>query len=37
MWKEKDALLLDYFAVTQEAGRGSGIGSVFLQKLAKEV
>ncbi|MCL1665909.1 GNAT family N-acetyltransferase [Elizabethkingia ursingii] len=37
MWKDKDLLLLDYFAVTQEAGRGGGIGSIFLQKLAQSV
>ncbi|HFK5580664.1 N-acetyltransferase [Elizabethkingia anophelis] len=37
MWKEKDLLLLDYFAVTQEAGRGSGIGSAFLQELAGSI
>ncbi|STZ27201.1 hypothetical protein [Myroides odoratus] len=24
---------MDYFAVTQEAGRGKGIGSLFIQKL----
>ena len=37
MWKEKDLLLLDYFAVTREAGRGGGIGSVFLQELARNI
>ncbi len=35
--KKKDLLLLDYFAVTQEAGRGSGIGSAFLQELAGSI
>ncbi|MCS4239803.1 GNAT superfamily N-acetyltransferase [Myroides gitamensis] len=32
-WQNKDVVLLDYFAVTQEAGRGKGIGSLFIQKL----
>lgn len=35
--ERKDLLLLDYFAVTQEAGRGSGIGSAFLQELAGSI
>lgn len=37
MWKDKDLLLLDYFAVTRDAGRGGGIGSLFLQELARNI
>ncbi len=37
LWDQEDILLLDYFAVTQESGRGAGIGSLFLQELARTI
>lgn len=37
MWKDKDLQLLDYFAVTRDSGRGKGIGSLFLQELARSI
>lgn len=32
-----DVVLLDYFAVTQGAGRGGGLGSYFIRELVREV
>lgn len=34
---DKDVVLLDYFAVTQGAGRGGGLGSRFIRELVREV
>lgn len=34
---DKDVVLLDYFAVTQGAGRSSGFGSYFIRELVREV
>lgn len=34
---DNDVVLLDYFAVTQGAGRGGGLGSQFIRELVREV
>ncbi|MDA3616245.1 GNAT family N-acetyltransferase [Polluticaenibacter yanchengensis] len=37
IWHHKEVRLLDYFAVTRDAGRGTGIGSWFLTELTATV
>ncbi|MDE5526353.1 GNAT family N-acetyltransferase [Elizabethkingia meningoseptica] len=37
LWNNREILLLDYFAVSLAAGRGGGIGSLFLQELTKNI